>query len=105
MSMVFPPLLEPPPLLLDPPLLLLLLLLPQAPSASTVPASRQPVMTYLPRCATVPIALPRRRMLLLLCRCPVLGCPVGAQPSAALGPQQGLGARPLTKRQWPLTRR
>ena len=70
MSIVFPPLLLDPPLLL----LLLLLLLPQAPSASTVPASRHPVTTYLPRRATGLLALPRKRMLLLLCRCPGLGC-------------------------------
>ena len=56
MSIVFEP-----PLLLEDPLvvLLLLLLLPQAPSASTAPASMQPVM-----------ALPSKRMLLLcVCRC------------------------------------
>ena len=56
MSIEFGPLavlLEPPPALVLL-LLLLLLLLPQAPSASTVPASRHPV-----------IALPRFRILLL----------------------------------------
>ncbi len=79
MSIVLP-LLEPP-LVAAPPVLLLLLellLLPQAPRASTVPASRPAVATNLPRLATVLIALPRKRMLLLFVSTPRLGCPGGA---------------------------
>jgi hypothetical protein len=70
MSIVLPPLLvlEPPP----PALLLLLLLLPQAANASAAPDSRHAAITYLPRDVMAVMTLPRKRMLLLLVRCPVL---------------------------------
>jgi hypothetical protein len=71
MSIVLPPLLvlEPPPPAL---LLLLLLLLPQAANASAAPDSRHAAITYLPRDVMAVMTLPRKRMLLLLVRCPVL---------------------------------